>query len=117
MANFSKISVANAPRAELHDLIGLIGAEVSINGLTAGAGVPFFHAHKQNEEICGVPEGSGVAIIDGEKVALKAGDWLRADPKAGRKFPAAANDGIKYVCIHVRAGSLSRHTAVDAVIE
>ena len=117
MANFSKTSVANAPRVELHDLIGLTGAEVSINELPAGAAVPFFHAHKQNEEIYGVLEGSGVAIIDGEEVALMAGDWLRVDPKAVRKFSAAANEGIKYVCIQVKAGSLSQYTAADAAIE
>ena len=51
MANYKKISVAEAPRTELHDSLGLTGAEISINELPAGASVPFVHAHKHNEEI------------------------------------------------------------------
>ena len=57
MANFSKVSVASDARVELHDLLSLTGAEVSVNHLPAGAGVPFVHAHKQNEEIYGILEG------------------------------------------------------------
>ena len=56
MANYSKTSVADAARAELHDQLGLTGAEVSINILPAGASVPFVHSHKENEEIYAVLE-------------------------------------------------------------
>ena len=75
MANFSKVSVASDARVELHDLLSLTGAEVSVNHLPAGAGVPFVHAHKQNEEIYGILEGKGKVVIDGETVELAAGDW------------------------------------------
>ena len=36
MANFSKISVANDARTELHDKLNLTGAEISVNNLPAG---------------------------------------------------------------------------------
>ena len=39
MANFNKVSVRPEARTELHDLLGLTGAEVSVNHLPAGAGV------------------------------------------------------------------------------
>ena len=42
MANFNKVSVASDARTELHDLLSLTGAEVSLNNLPAGAGVPLF---------------------------------------------------------------------------
>ena len=42
--NFKLVSVAQAPRTELHDQLGLTGCEVSINSLPAGAAVPFVHA-------------------------------------------------------------------------
>ena len=45
MANFSKVSVAQDARTELHDKLSLTGAEVSINSLPAGASVPFIHSH------------------------------------------------------------------------
>ena len=35
--NFKLVSVAQAPRTELHDQLGLTGCEVSINSLPAGA--------------------------------------------------------------------------------
>ena len=51
IASFSKWNAKQDPRTELHDVLGLTGAEISINNLPAGAGVPFVHSHKKNEEI------------------------------------------------------------------
>ena len=117
MANFSKVSVKEDARTELHDCLGLTGAEVSVNNLPAGAGVPFVHAHKKNEEIYMILSGKGKAVIDGETVDLKAGDWVRISPAARRQFSAAEDSPISYVCIQVRENSLEEYTAGDAVIE
>ena len=51
MKNYAKTSIGNEGRVELHEALGLTGAEISINRLPAGAGVPFGHSHKENEEI------------------------------------------------------------------
>lgn len=51
MSNFMKVSSESAPRVELHEKLGLTGAEISINTIGAGECVPFIHSHKQNEEI------------------------------------------------------------------
>ena len=51
MSNFMKVSSESAPRVELHEKLGLTGAEISINTIRAGECVPFIHSHKQNEEI------------------------------------------------------------------
>ena len=117
MANFNKISVAKDARTELHDKLGLTGAEISVNNLPAGAGVPFVHYHKKNEEVYFVISGKGQAIIDGETVELTAGDWLRVAPKARRQFSAAADEGISFICIQVRENSLEEYTADDAIVE
>ncbi len=116
MVNYTKTNVGNEGRVELHDVLKLTGAEISINRLPAGAGVPFIHAHKNNEEIYGVLEGAGKAVIDGETIELAAGDWLKVAPAAKRQFSAAANTGITYVCIQVKENSLEGFTANDAVI-
>ena len=116
MANYTKTNTGNEGRIELHDILKLTGAEVSINRLLAGAGVPFIHAHKNNEEIYGILEGTGKAVIDGEEVALATGDWLKIAPAAKRQFFAAADTGITYVCIQVKENSLGGFTADDAVI-
>ena len=116
MSNFSKISIGNEERVELHDQIGVTGAEVSINNLAAGKCVPFVHAHKQNEEIYVVLSGRGKAVIDGEEIELAAGDWIRISPEGKRQFFAANDSAICYACIQVKAGSLEGYTKTDGII-
>ena len=116
MKNYNKISVTEDSRIELHDKLGLTGAEVSINILPAGANVPFIHSHKNNEEIYAILDGEGLVIIDGEKITIKTGDVLRISPSAKRQFFAAPDKGIKYICIQVKANSLTAYTQSDAII-
>ena len=116
MKNYAKTNIGNEGRVELHEKLALTGAEISINRLPAGAGVPFVHSHKNNEEIYGVISGKGKAVIDGEEVALAEGDWLRVAPKAKRQFSAAADSGITFVCIQVKENSLGGFAADDAVV-
>ena len=108
--------VGSYPVIELHEKLGLTGAEISVNELPAGAGVPFVHSHKENEEIYGILAGKGKAVIDGETVDLTAGDWLRIAPAAKRQFFAADDSGITYLCIQVKENSLEHFTATDAVM-
>ena len=114
MKNYSKVSVGADARTELHDKLGLTGAEISVNSMPAGASVPFVHAHKQNEEIYGILSGKGKAEIDGDVVELQAGDWVRIAPSAKRRFFAA--DDITYICVQVKAGSLEGFSGDDGII-
>ncbi len=117
MANFNKITITDNARTELHDQLSLTGAEISVNHLPAGTSVPFVHAHKNNEEIYGVLEGKGRAEIDGETVELSAGDWLSVAPAARRRFFAAEDTPIRFICIQVKANSLGDYTKDDAIVE
>ena len=114
--NYQKTSVPQGARTELHDILGLTGAEISVNLLPAGTGVPFVHSHKQNEEIYGILEGTGKAIIDGETIPLAAGDWLRVEPAAKRQFSAGETAALGFICIQVKSGSLEGYTSDDAVV-
>ena len=109
MANYAKTTVGKEGRVELHEKLGR-------TKLPAGAGVPFVHSHKENEEIYGILAGKGKAVIDGETVDLTAGDWLRIAPAAKRQFFAADDSGITYLCIQVKENSLEHFTATDAVM-
>ena len=105
MKNYTKTNVGTAARTELHDALSLTGAEVSINQLPAGAGVPFVHSHKHNEEIYGVISGSGKAVIDGETVPLTAGDWLS---RPRRKAPVLRSRRVRhYFCLHSGEGKFA----------
>ena len=108
MKNYVKTNIGNEGRVELHETLGLTGAEVSINQLPAGTGVPFVHSHKQNEEIYGILSGKGSVVLDGETVPLT--------PAAKRQFSAAADTGMAFVCIQVKEHSLAGFTAADAVV-
>ena len=116
MANYAKTNIGNEGRVELHETLSLTGAEISINNLPAGANVPFVHSHKTNEEIYGILAGKGKVVIDGEAIALTAGDWLRISPAAKRQFFAAEDAGISFVCIQTKENSLGGFTADDAVV-
>ncbi|MGN0846302.1 MAG: cupin domain-containing protein [Kiritimatiellia bacterium] len=116
MTNYTKVNIGNEGRTELHEKLMLTGAEVSVNQLPAGAGVPFVHAHRHNEEIYGILSGHGTAVIDGVEVPLAAGDWLRLAPAAKRQFSAAADEGLRFICIQVKENSLDAYTANDAII-
>lgn len=116
MANYKKVSVTGTERVELHDQLGLTGAEVSVNVLPAGAGVPFVHAHKENEEIYIILEGKGHMVLDGERVELAANDFLRVAPAVKRQMSAAPDTAIHYLCVQVKENSLSNYTAADAVM-
>lgn len=115
MTNYTKTAITpETPRTELHDALGLTGAEVSITKMAAGTEVPFYHAHKENEEIYGIISGNGSMEIDGEKVELKAGDWMRVSPKAMRRLHADTD--MTVVCIQAKEGSLTQWTMADAIV-
>ena len=115
MSNYTKIGKVEGVRTELHDRLGLTGAEISVNTLPAGASVPFVHAHKANEEIYFILSGKGKVIVDGEDVDLNEGDWIRIAPAGKRQFFASSDSPISYICIQVKADSLGAYTADDAI--
>lgn len=71
MKTYSKTKIGNEGRVELHDQLGLTGAEISINQMPAGSNVPFVHAHKNNEEIYGILSGKGKASSTATRSLLK----------------------------------------------
>lgn len=117
MEKYSKINVQETPRTELHDALGLSGAEISINSLEKGTETPFFHAHRKNEEIYGVISGKGSIKLDDEELPLEAGDWVRVAPPVIRCMAAAKDTAIRYICIQARAGSLEEFTMGDAYLK
>ena len=113
--NYTLIHASGDARTELHDQLGLTGCEVSVNDLPAGAAVPFVHAHQQNEELYGILSGAGEIWLDGEVIALCAGDWLRVAPAAKRAIRALPTEAMRFVCIQTKCGSLEGFTMTDGM--
>ena len=61
-------------------------------------GVEHDESKTGHEEVYAVLSGSGTATIDGEDVALAAGDYLRVDAAATRKI-VAGPDGLRFIVI------------------
>ena len=54
-------------KAFVKDILNTTSMEVSFGTLAPGCTVPFFHHHKQNEEVYVVLSGEGVFILDGKE--------------------------------------------------
>mgnify|MGYP002676974056 CR=1 FL=1 len=78
--------------------------------------MPFVHSHKENEEIYVITAGKGTLKIDEETVSIKAGGVIKIAPQGKRQFAASEDADLSYVCIQVKAGSLTQYTQNDAVI-
>lgn len=98
----------------LKELLGLTGCEVSINRMGAGTGMPFLHAHRQNEEVYIVVSGDGTFHLDGEEIPVAEGSVLRVAPSVSRGFRAGKED-LCLLCIQAKEGSLQQATRDDGI--
>lgn len=89
----------------LHPLkkaLGLTSVGVSLSRMEPGMGYPFFHAHKEQEEIFICLEGSGTLLVDEEEITMQRGDFLRIAPGA----PRAVGNRTKEPCTFLILGAL-----------
>ena len=76
--------------------LGLTESGVSLQRLAPGAGQPFGHRHKRQEELYVVVDGSGRAKLGDEVVDLRRWDAVRVAPHLSRAF-AAGPDGLEFL--------------------
>ena len=114
MSKFTQTSLGNEPRIELKERLGLTGCEVSQNTLLAGASVPFYHAHKQNEELYIFLAGEGAIELDGETLPVRAGDAVRVAPSVMRKVSATSE--LRFLCVQAKENSLAQWSGDDGIM-
>ena len=78
-------------------LIGPWNSAVPLPIGYANAGIADQHYHQQMHEIYLVAQGSSVAIVDGQRVDLKAGDVLVVAPGEVHTFTASSADYFHFV--------------------
>lgn len=94
--------------------LGTTSCEISLNRMEAGKGMPFLHAHKQNEEVYIVVGGNGLFHLDGQEFPIEEGSVIRVAPSVARGFQAGSED-LCLVCIQAKAGTLEQATKEDGI--
>lgn len=100
----------------LKDKLDLTGCEISINSMPAGAGMPIYHSHHQNEEIYIFIQGQGQIQIDGDTLEIKEGSIVRISPEAERIWRNNSDEALVYIIIQVKQNSLGQYGLNDASI-
>lgn len=98
------------------DCIGTTGCEISFGTLNPGEAVPFFHSHKENEEVYIVLRGSGDFQIDDTAFPIAEGSIVRVATHCNRSLRCTSATSMLYLCIQTREGSLEQCTMGDAEI-
>ncbi|GAX91574.1 cupin domain-containing protein [Effusibacillus lacus] len=106
----------NPGKLFLLEVLQLTGMEVSLNKLGPGKQVPFYHSHKENEELYLFIKGKGQFQIDGEILDVEEGTVIRVAPEGVRTWRNHSTEDLYYVVIQAKANSLTAYTATDGVI-
>ena len=104
-------------KAFVKDILNTTSMEVLFGSLAPGCTVPFFHHHKQNEEVYVVLSGEGVFILDGKEEPVASGSIVRVAPSVSRNTKCTGSTPLVYICIQAKAGSLQQYTMGDGVVE
>lgn len=99
----------------LKEAAELSGCEISVGAFAPFAASPFFHSHKQNEEVYIVLRGAGEMQVDGKRFPLKEGSVVRVSPAGMRSLRSGA-EGMTFLCIQTKAESLKQWTGEDGVL-
>jgi len=82
--------------------LGLEAVGVSLARMEPGMGYPYFHAHKEQEEIFICLKGTGTIIVGEEEVSVKAGDFMRISADV----PRAIGNKTSEACTFLILGAL-----------
>ena len=107
---------AFAGKQFVKDCAGTTGCEISFSTLNPGEAAPFFHSHKQNEEVYLILQGSGDFQVDDTAFPIAEGSIVRVATHCNRSLRCTSAEGMLYLCIQVKEGSLEQCTLNDGVI-
>ncbi|MDV2994125.1 MAG: hypothetical protein N4J56_003779 [Chroococcidiopsis sp. SAG 2025] len=99
----------------IKQILDLTSCEISFNKLPAKAAIPFYHKHKQNEEVYLFIQGKGEFQIDGKVFPIVEGTVVRVAPEGERTLRSISDEDLVYIVIQSRANSYEGHTILDGV--
>ena len=98
------------------DATGATSCEISFGTLPAGASVPFFNSHKENEENYIILSGEGKFQVNDTVFDIAEGSVIRVSTNCDRNLKCTSATPMTYVCIQAKEGSLGGYTMTDAEI-
>ena len=98
------------------DATGSTSCEISFGSLPSGGAVPFFHSHKENEEIYIILSGAGKFQVNNEVFDIAEGSVVRVATNCDRNIKCTSTAPLVYICIQAKEGSLGGYTMTDAEI-
>lgn len=99
----------------LKELLGLTGMEISINKLKTGEEIPFYHRHKENEELYIFIKGKGQFQVDGNMFDVQEGSVVRVVPEGVRAFRNNSSEDLYFIAVQAKTGSFSGESISDGV--
>ncbi len=99
----------------IKEYLGMTGMQISMNKLPAGAGVPFYHKHKENEEAYIFVGGSGQMQVDGQIFDVREGTIVRVGVNGNRSVRNNSASDLFFLCVQAKEGSLNIDTFEDGV--
>ena len=100
----------------LKDSLDMTGMELSLNKLPAGQGMPFYHRHREHEELYIFLKGRGQFMVDGSVVDVQEGSVIRVAPEGVRTWRNHSQEDLYYIVIQAKAGTLQSGTIEDGVV-
>ena len=99
----------------IKELLGFTGMQISLNKLPAGAKVPFYHQHKENEEAYIFIKGKGQMQIDKDTFDVEEGSIVRVSTKGSRCLRNNSSEELQYICVQAKENSLNIDTFEDGI--
>ena len=81
-----------------------------------GQAAPFFHSHKQNEEIYIILSGAGDFQVNDTAFPIAEGSIVRVATACNRSIRCTSTEKMLYICIQAKEGSLEQCTMEDGEI-
>jgi len=118
---FEKLgSVTEAPakgKFFLKAPLELTGMEVSMNQLPPRGKVPFYHKHKENEELYVFIRGQGQVQIDGHILEVSEGSAVRVAPQGVRALRnTSETEDLIFIVVQAKEHSLTQWVMTDGII-
>lgn len=111
-----KIDMKVPGKIFLGEMLKSSAMEISFQILPPKAEIPFFHSHKENEELYVFIKGEGEFQANDDKFEVSEGSVVRVAPAAKRVWRNTSDAPMVFAVIQARAETLNSPNVIDGVM-